>query len=202
MISLVVVAQLALAAPVTNAQLAEAKRLYQQGRSDYDAGRFDLAIHEFLAADRIKPAAALAYNVAQAYQKLANNDKAVVYLRLYLERAPAAPDRGAVEATIKNLLAQAPNSVVVVTTAGPAGEAPPGKAPEQTSPAPAGAIEKSPEESAPHHSHAVGIALTVTGVVAASAARCRTAPTAAAGPTSRGTGATRRTGARWASCAR
>lgn len=157
------VLQLAVSAPVGDANLAEAKRLAQQGRRDYDAGRFEKAIAEFLAADALRPVPALAYNVAQAYEKLGRNDKAVVYLRKYLEEAPAAPDRAAVEATIKNLLAETGSPVVVVTTGG---ESPPVEKPAPP-PAPAAAVEKAPAEAPAGHSHAVGIALTVTGVVAA-----------------------------------
>ncbi len=163
MIALTLFAHLAFGAPVSDAQLAEAKGLYQQALRDFDAGRFELSIREFLAADLIQPKPALAYDVAQVYEKLGNRDQAIVYLLKYLERAPDASNRGAVEATLKTLRNQPANAVVVVTTAGP----PPGPDVELAALAPVGAVEQGPAKAPAGHSHAVGIALTVTGAVAA-----------------------------------
>ena len=79
---------------------------FHQGMKDYKEGRFREAIGEFLKADHLKPGAALMYNVGQSYEKLGDSTNAIRYYRAYLERDPAASDRRAVEATIRNLEAR------------------------------------------------------------------------------------------------
>ena len=135
MVALLLAGQLVLAAPpIPTNQLQQARELFERGRTEYHQGQFRQAVADFLAADRIRPSPVLVYNVAQAFEKLGDSAKAVDYYRSYLQRDPAASDRGAVEATIRNLEAQAPASPVVVVT-NPGGAAP--AAATQASPPPA-----------------------------------------------------------------
>ena len=149
------------------AELQRARQLFERGRADYRSGQFRLAIAEFLEADRIKPAPALSYNVAAAYEKLGDQAKAVSYYQEYLLRAPDAPDRPAVEATIQNLQAHMQGSAAapVVVMAEPA--AAPPVAPAEISPAPAAAVHA---PAAEEKSHFVPYALGGLGVALAAGA--------------------------------
>ncbi|HUB06412.1 MAG TPA: hypothetical protein VMB50_05405 [Myxococcales bacterium] len=162
-----------------SAQLQKAKQLFEQGRTDYQAGRFRKAIEEFLAADKLKASPALVYNVAQAYGKLGDLSHAVEYYEDYLVRSPDASDRDAVKATIRNLQAklQAEPAAPVVVLANPTpapgpvaaapAATPPPAAPAETAPPAPGAPEAAVSEPAkPHHSHAVAITLGAIGVAA------------------------------------
>jgi tetratricopeptide (TPR) repeat protein len=104
-VSLVVAATQATSSLSTAGASAEerARQYFRQAMRDYKDGRFRDAIGEFLKADHLKPGAALIYNVAQSYEKLGDLANAIQFYRLYLERDPAASDRRAVEATIRNL---------------------------------------------------------------------------------------------------
>jgi len=115
---------------------------FHQGMRDYKDGRFREAINEFLKADHLKPGAALMYNVGQCYEKLGDTTNAIRYYRAYLERDPAASDRKAVEATIRNLEARQ------------RGEAPPVAA------VPAAAVEK-PHKPDPALQYAFVISLGI-----------------------------------------
>ena len=108
----------------------EAKEYFLQAREDYRAGQFEKAIHEFLAADQLKPAAALAYNIAEAYEKM--GDLARAYYRIYLARDPHASDHVLVEATVSNLQRRvAATSVApVVVVDAPVAPAPASPGPE------------------------------------------------------------------------
>jgi len=52
---------------------AEAKSKYQEGAAAYSAGRFKDAVDLFLSADRLAPSAPLSFNIARAYEKLADD---------------------------------------------------------------------------------------------------------------------------------
>src|SRR3954465_5476259 len=69
---------------------AAAKSKYQQGAEAYSAGRFKDAVDLFLAADQLAPSAPLAFNIARAYEKLADDAGALRWYRDYLRRNPDA----------------------------------------------------------------------------------------------------------------
>jgi tetratricopeptide (TPR) repeat protein len=94
-----------LSAPRT-ANEDRAVQYFHQAMKDYKEGRFREAIGGFLKADQLKPGADLMFNVAQSYEKLGDLANAIRYYRAYLARDPAATDRKAVEATIRNLEAR------------------------------------------------------------------------------------------------
>jgi tetratricopeptide (TPR) repeat protein len=72
---------------------AEARRHFQAGTRLYSQGRFQEALVEFEAANRIKPDAALLYDLAQTHRALGHNRDALSYYRAYVEAAPYAPNR-------------------------------------------------------------------------------------------------------------
>jgi tetratricopeptide (TPR) repeat protein len=164
---LVSVALIFAAPPASDADLRLARQLYEQGRTEYRNGNFKKAIAEFLAANEIKPSAALLYNVAEAYEKLGDPAKAVEHYERHLNADPAASDRAAVEATISSLKARlqgvAAQPTETAPTAAPAAATPPVAG---TSAAPAEAVAAAPERAA-EHSHWLGASLAAAAVVCA-----------------------------------
>lgn len=84
-------------------QRAEAE--YELGVAAYREGRFADAVGRFLAADRLLPSAALSFNVARAYEKLANDPGALRFYRDYLRRetGPANPNVEAARSRVVEL---------------------------------------------------------------------------------------------------
>jgi tetratricopeptide (TPR) repeat protein len=80
-----------------------AAKLYEQATAHYRQGKFRDAIVEFLEADKLRPSAVLAYDVAQTYEKLGDPGHAAEYYGEYLHRFPRAPDRPVVEASLRNM---------------------------------------------------------------------------------------------------
>jgi tetratricopeptide (TPR) repeat protein len=91
---------------------------YLAGVANYKAGRYAEAIGEFQTADQIRPSPVLSFNIAQCYEKMADLQSARTAYQEYLARAPNAPDRAAVEATIasidKRLAEKRADSVVLI----------------------------------------------------------------------------------------
>lgn len=85
---------------------AEAKAAYKRGADLYRAGRYSAAIAEFQAADKLKPSPALHYNMAQAWEKLGDLPAALAAYARYLQLDPKAPNREAVERTVRSLEAK------------------------------------------------------------------------------------------------
>jgi tetratricopeptide (TPR) repeat protein len=83
--------------------LALARAHLNAGIAYYDEARYDEAAREMEAAYRLRPVAALQYNLAECYDRLSRLDDAVGAYRKYLEGTPGAPDRATVEARISNL---------------------------------------------------------------------------------------------------
>jgi tetratricopeptide (TPR) repeat protein len=92
------------AVPGDNA--AEARAAYKRGADLYRAGRYSAAIAEFQAADKLKPSPALHYNMGQAWEKLGDLAAALAAYRRYLQLDENAPNREAVERTMRSLEAK------------------------------------------------------------------------------------------------
>jgi tetratricopeptide (TPR) repeat protein len=84
---------------------AEAKTKYEEGAQAYSAGRFKDAVDFFLAADHLSPSAPLSFNIARAYEKLADDADALRWYRDYLRRSPNAENGESVRALIATLAA-------------------------------------------------------------------------------------------------
>jgi tetratricopeptide (TPR) repeat protein len=85
-------------APVARAQPTPAKIHYEAGAQHYARGRYVEAIREFEEAYRLSSAAALLYNISQAYERLGDLVRAREYLQRYLATdAVAAEERGPLE---------------------------------------------------------------------------------------------------------
>lgn len=80
-----------------------AKDLFEQGSSAFHAGEFPRALELFREAYAIDPHPILMYNIARSEESLGNAHEAVRAFRKYLELAPEAEDRGAVEQRISTL---------------------------------------------------------------------------------------------------
>lgn len=73
--------------------LAEARARYQEGAQAYAEARYKDAIDLFLDADRIRPSAALSFNIARAFEKLRDASGALRWYRDYLRRAGSPADQ-------------------------------------------------------------------------------------------------------------
>jgi hypothetical protein len=81
----------------------KARAHFDKGKELFGEGEFEAAIHEFEAAERIKPAPANHYNMAQAYEKLGDLPSAISSYTLYLDGLPDAHDREVIEGKISTL---------------------------------------------------------------------------------------------------
>lgn len=89
--------------PTQSRQLAKAK--YEHGVEAYRADRYADAVRSFLEADAISPSAALSYNIARAYEKLADDAQTLRWYRNYLRLNPGANNASEVEGYIRTLSA-------------------------------------------------------------------------------------------------
>ncbi len=99
-----------------------ARAAYRRGADLYKAGKYREAISAFEAADRLKPSPALQFNIGQAHEKLGDHAAALAAFARYLRLDPAAPNREAVERTVKALegrLAATGRQMLHVTTEPP-----------------------------------------------------------------------------------
>jgi len=82
-----------------------ALELFDSAAQKFREGRFREAIELLDEAYRLKPSAILRYNKARAYEGLGDESRAIVEYEAYLEMAPDARDRGAVERRLATLRA-------------------------------------------------------------------------------------------------
>jgi tetratricopeptide (TPR) repeat protein len=104
---------------------AEARAAYKRGADLYRAGRYRDAVAEFQSADRKKPSPALHYNIGQAWEKLGDLPAALAAYARYLRLDPKAPNREAVERSVRALeakLAATGLQMLHVTTAPPSAD--------------------------------------------------------------------------------
>jgi tetratricopeptide (TPR) repeat protein len=97
---------LASTAGAETADAERAKDLFEQGSSAFHAGEFPRALELFREAYAIDPHPILMYNIARSEESLGNAKDAIRAFRKYLELAPEAEDRGAVEQRISTLAKQ------------------------------------------------------------------------------------------------
>ncbi len=80
-----------LAAGAASAQ--EARELFTQGQAAYETGDYQSAVRLWERAYGIDARPLLQYNLAQAYERLGQLDRAVVAYRLYVENTPGDDER-------------------------------------------------------------------------------------------------------------
>ena len=75
----------------------EAKGLFNAGRAAFDAGRYVDALDYFQRAYGISGRAGLLYNIALAFDRMREDERALAAYEQYLTQAPDAPNRVEVE---------------------------------------------------------------------------------------------------------
>jgi hypothetical protein len=83
--------------------LAEAKAHVEAARKAFSVRKFDVALQEFQAAQRLKPAPVLWFNIGKCYEKLNETPSALRAFRTYLHEAPGTSDLKEVEKAITRL---------------------------------------------------------------------------------------------------
>lgn len=74
---------------------AEAQRFkaaFERGEAHFQQGDFGAAIASFKEADRARVTPEVAYDLAKCFEKLGDEAYTTFYYRLYMRRAPSAPD--------------------------------------------------------------------------------------------------------------
>jgi hypothetical protein len=117
-----------------DARTESAREHYLQGESFYKISRFASALDEYEQAYLAKPDPTFLYNIAQCHRMIGNRADAARFYRNYLNDAPAAANREAVEKLIKELEAAAPGQK---PTPAPVAPPAPAQPPAQAIPAPA-----------------------------------------------------------------
>lgn len=125
----------------SDAQRERAREHFERGKAAFELKDFEKAIREYEAAYNIMPLPGLIFNIAQCYRNLQRYDEAIQLFQQYLQRAPDAPNRAAVEKLVEELQNQA--SAKAARTGGKPGEARP--APPATQPAGADKTESGPK---------------------------------------------------------
>jgi tetratricopeptide (TPR) repeat protein len=82
-----------------------AKARYEEGVQAYRAARYADAVRLFLEADALSPSAALSYNIARAYEKLADDAQTLRWYRNYLRLSPDAKNAAEVQGYVRSLSA-------------------------------------------------------------------------------------------------
>jgi hypothetical protein len=98
-----------------NAQVADpvgqSQQHFQAGKAAYDANDPVTALREFNAADELHGSSTIDYYLALVHDRLGHRELAVRFYRRYLEGAPDAPNRAAVEQRVNTLEVPAANDI-------------------------------------------------------------------------------------------
>jgi tetratricopeptide (TPR) repeat protein len=85
------------------AVLEEARQHVARAKVHYDLGEFKEAADEYILVYRLRPIAALLFNIAQAYRQGGLYDKARQFYKSYLREAPEAKNRATIEQAIREM---------------------------------------------------------------------------------------------------
>ena len=91
------------AARVADERRSLAKAKYEEGVEAYRGARYADAVRLFLEADATLPSAALSYNIARAYEKLADDAQTLRWYRNYLRLSPQAANAAEVQGFVRGL---------------------------------------------------------------------------------------------------
>jgi tetratricopeptide (TPR) repeat protein len=86
---------------------AEARSLFEAGRTAYGAGRYEAALRYFDDAYELSRRAGLLFNIASSAERLQQNERALEAYRAYLAAEPEAENRAFVERRIAFLESRA-----------------------------------------------------------------------------------------------
>ncbi|MCB9765650.1 MAG: hypothetical protein H6739_38105 [Alphaproteobacteria bacterium] len=86
----------------TPEQIARAKELFENGRTLYDEGRYEDAIVAWKESYKLSGQPVLLFNIANAYERMGEYDKAIDALGRYRAFAPAS-ERDSLDRRLKNL---------------------------------------------------------------------------------------------------
>jgi tetratricopeptide (TPR) repeat protein len=84
----------------------EARRLYEEGKRQYNVGDFDRAIESWKRGYELHPSPDFLFNIGQAYRRKPNAEQALFFFRAYLREKPNASNRPEVEASVAELEAE------------------------------------------------------------------------------------------------
>ncbi len=80
---------------------AAAGQHFDSAQEAFSAGKFELAAREYQAAFDITKEATLLASIGESWQRAGNTAKALTAYKAYLQAAPQAPDRAAIEERVK-----------------------------------------------------------------------------------------------------
>ncbi|MEZ4392467.1 MAG: PEGA domain-containing protein [Polyangiales bacterium] len=103
------------AAPTGDAALVEARRLYDEGRAHFDAGRFVEALASFERAYLLRSNPVVLVPVLECQERLDRVVDAISTIERYLRERPNAPDRARMNQRLEVLRAR-PSRVIVTST--------------------------------------------------------------------------------------
>ncbi|MGE0789015.1 MAG: tetratricopeptide repeat protein [Sandaracinaceae bacterium] len=105
-----------LATAPSAAQEDEARELFTQGQAAYETGDYDTAVQSWERAYQIDPRPLLQYNLAQAYERLGQLDRAVAAYRVYVNNTPGDDQRAQnARARIASLETRLTNTSIALT---------------------------------------------------------------------------------------
>jgi hypothetical protein len=90
----------------SNAELREAKKLYQSGKKQYRADNYEDALDLFRESFELSKRPELLYNIGLSYRSLGQLSEAVIYFQRYLEESPEAKNADGVVEVIIDLQEQ------------------------------------------------------------------------------------------------
>jgi tetratricopeptide (TPR) repeat protein len=96
-----------------------ARRAFEQGRRDYNLGRFPEAVAAFEESYRLSGDPVLLFNLAQSHRRAGQRQKALNAYQAYLRELPGAPNRALAEAKIAELQAGSQDDRSSVPPPGP-----------------------------------------------------------------------------------
>jgi tetratricopeptide (TPR) repeat protein len=87
-------------------QNSEAMKVALEGKRAFEAGEYEIAIRKYEAAQRIKPAPGLLFNLAQSHRFAGHSETAASYFRNYLLTRPDPAQARAIAMVVERLQAQ------------------------------------------------------------------------------------------------
>ncbi|MCP4674859.1 MAG: tetratricopeptide repeat protein [Deltaproteobacteria bacterium] len=86
-----------------NSRQAEAKALYIDGKTHFQAGKYNEALASFTASYNLSNEPNLLFNLGITSERLGDRERAIAYYEVYLEELPNAPDAAEVKARLEKL---------------------------------------------------------------------------------------------------